>query len=457
MTYSYRFTDYLSPVSLSIASNGIASAKARIARVGIQSYNLGGKIYRVLRRPEVVSSTAYLFCNLPVTLNHPSIKEGGEVTETNKEKLVKGWGSNTEYKDGWLETLVNIFASDAIDAAQTTHRYFSNGYKALLMDGDQEWDRVSKPQGGVWTDMGGLISPIGTKHEYDLEQIPIAGNHIALVLNGTARAGDGATFIDSEEIFLQIPLEDNSSMDELLKLASSVCDMAGRCGYSDMMEYQYDGKTYKMPKSFKDMIKAYDNWMQSKMSDSDEFSKQFVDRFAYNAVVTELNSMKAEISEKQKEISRLTSDQVDTQSLTGELESIRRELSDKQNAIVKLTTEKSLLQQKVNDALDPAKIEAMISDRQKAYELASPFLKNTQFDATKESIYWKKMVLDSTQIDCTNFNDEQIAIAFDVAIQTLPKKSSQKEDFTFDSIGVFRQQEAVSLPAMSLPQYRSFS
>lgn len=456
MTYSYRFTDYIAPVKLSFSENGIASAKARIARVGIQNYNLGGKTYRVLRRPEVVSGTAHLFRDLPVTLNHPSLQDGGEVNESNKERLVKGWGSNTEYKEGWLETPVNIFASDAIAAAQNTHRYFSNGYKALLMDGDQEWDRSSKPQGGVWIDIGGLISPIGTKHEYDLEQIPIAGNHIALVLNGTARAGEGATFIDSEEIFLQNQ-EDFLSMDKLLELASSVCDMAGRCGYSDMIEYEYDGKSYKMPKSFKDMIKAYDGWMKSKMSDSDEFSKQFVDRFAYNAVVTELQSTKEEVAEKVKEISRLTSDQVDTQSLTSELESIRRELSDKQNAIAKLTTEKSLLQQKVSDALDPAKIEAMISDRQKAYDAASPFLDSIPFDATKESIYWKKLVLDSNQIDCTNFNPDQIAIAFEVATKTLPKRISQKNDSTFDSIGLLRQQEPIKLTPMTLPQYNSFS
>ncbi len=400
MTYRYpiRVNDFQEPADITVGENGIATGRARIARAGIQIYFIDGRRVRVLRRPEVVRDTSHLFRDLPVTLNHPSNEDGGEVNASNKERLTKGWGSATEYIAGWLETPVKIVSDEAIAAARTTHRYFSNGYKALLMDGDREWDRVSDPKGGIWVDVDGLVSPAGTEHPYDVEQIPIAGNHIALVLNGTARAGDGATFIDGEEfieIFTDvtpnpIPKKTMALDPKFLAMAKGVADMAKACGYGDTIEIEIggeddeSGESYSVPSSMSDFMSAYDGWLKSKTSDS------FVDSTTYDAALEDARKA-------------------------------RSELDDARKTIGKLNTEKTVLAQQLSDAKDPKQIDSIIAERSESFKKARPFLDHAvEFDATKDAIYWKKEALAAAKVPHEGYSGEQIDVALDTLLRVAP-------------------------------------
>ena len=176
-----------------IDATGILRAKARIARVGIQNYFDNGKIVRELRRPSQVLDSADSFALKPILLNHPASEE--LVTSNDADTFKGTTGENVAYEDGWLVTKIAVTHNDAVIAAQTTHKYFSAGYNARLLD-----------KGGVWIDEMGVMGKVGASYTYDKEQIDIVGNHVALVDN--PRAGKNATFMDSEDSEHPFELED---------------------------------------------------------------------------------------------------------------------------------------------------------------------------------------------------------------------------------------------------------
>ena len=174
---------------------GIMTAKARIARIGVQHYMVDGKLLRELRSEEEVKKSVDTFNNKPVTLNHPSIRV---VTSKNAQNEMKGFVTDLSYDEGWVVANIHITHQDAIQAAQSTHTKFSNGYKADL-------DKLSSP--GLWTDEYGVMGEKGQVYEYDAIQVGIEGNHVALVRS--PRAGSGATFIDEDDVNEVITIDSN--------------------------------------------------------------------------------------------------------------------------------------------------------------------------------------------------------------------------------------------------------
>ena len=168
---------------VTIDGAGILRARVRIGRVGIQNYIVDGTIVRELRAFDDVKDSANTFAQQVVTLDHPPEM----VDSNNAYKYAKGLtGDRVDLVDGFLETNITITHKDAVDAAKSTHRQFSNGYWAELVD-----------EAGVWTDRWGVMGNPGKQYEYDRIQKQIEGNHVALVKQ--ARAGSKATFFDSLE------------------------------------------------------------------------------------------------------------------------------------------------------------------------------------------------------------------------------------------------------------------
>lgn len=162
---------------------GMVTARAKIARIGIQTYRVDGKVIRELRSVDEVVKSVNTFTNKPVTLNHPFSKV---VTSKNASTEVKGFVTDLGYEEGWMTATIHITHDEAITAAQTTHNKFSNGYMADL-------EFFDEPR--IWIDELGVMGDVGAKYEYDAAQKNIEGNHVALVMN--PRAGSDATFIDN--------------------------------------------------------------------------------------------------------------------------------------------------------------------------------------------------------------------------------------------------------------------
>jgi uncharacterized protein len=173
---------------------GILRAKAKIARIGVQEYYQDGKIIRELRLPEEVKASAISFSHQIVTLDHPSVF----VDSGNAQHYSKGLSGEIAYKDGWLVGNVTVTHLDAVNAAQTTHKQFSNGYYTTL-----------EGTAGEWVDELGVMGESGKSYQYDCIQRNIEGNHIALVKK--ARAGSRATFTDAEEEFTISHIEKTSN------------------------------------------------------------------------------------------------------------------------------------------------------------------------------------------------------------------------------------------------------
>lgn len=170
--------------ALTIDEFGMAHGRARVARVGVQDYMINGRKVRELRSVKDVMDSVASFNNLPVTLNHPS---QGLVTASNAKTEMKGFMTKVEFQDGWMVTDIHITHSDAVEAAQTTHNKFSNGYLADIV-------MLDSPQ--TWMDELGVMGEVGKTYDYDAYQTNIVGNHTALVEN--PRAGKDATFISDE-------------------------------------------------------------------------------------------------------------------------------------------------------------------------------------------------------------------------------------------------------------------
>lgn len=164
---------------------GIMSARARIARIGVQKYRIDGKLVRELRSPEEVMKSVASFESKPITLNHPRERV---VNSQNARYEMKGFVRDTSYVDGWIEATTYITHADAIESAQTTHSMFSAGYLAEVVF-------LDSPE--IWIDTEGVMGEKGKEYEYDAYQQNISGNHVALT--GAPRAGSSATFISDSE------------------------------------------------------------------------------------------------------------------------------------------------------------------------------------------------------------------------------------------------------------------
>ena len=203
--------------------NGAIHAQARIARIGVQKYIINNRLVRELRREEDVKASVESFQNKPLTLNHPRIP----VNAANADSYVKGFITNVRYEDGWMIADVHITHQDAIDAAKSSHRQFSNGYSTIV-----------KNESGMWKDELGVMGSVGAVYEYDVVQTNIVGNHVALVER--ARAGSDATFTtdsDDDDIIIINCDEEESTLDTNTRLNM-------KFKHKDM-EYEIEGKDAK--------------------------------------------------------------------------------------------------------------------------------------------------------------------------------------------------------------------
>lgn len=188
-----KFTDRVSVGQTKRTDEGYLVATARVARTGVQQYlasELGdiaikagfkpNDVVRVMRSPDEVfhEDSLRTVTRLPVTINHPA----EDVTAANWSSLSVGdVGDAYSKESGWI--VVNPMLKDAaaIEAAETTHREISMGYRAEIVTASD-------------------------KSIADFEQKNIRYNHLALVPKGRAgrdaRIGDswGASPVNDSEV-----------------------------------------------------------------------------------------------------------------------------------------------------------------------------------------------------------------------------------------------------------------
>jgi uncharacterized protein len=181
---------------IDIDSYGILRAKARIARIGVQEYWRDGEVVRELRLPEEVEKSANSFSQAIVTLDHPDVFI---VDSANAQQYCKGLTGEVNYEDGWLIAPITVTHQDAVTAAQTTHKQFSNGYFCILEE-----------SAGEWVDDLGVMGTPGQSYSYDCIQRDIEGNHVALVTR--ARAGNKATYTDEADFIINYNSDTKENM-----------------------------------------------------------------------------------------------------------------------------------------------------------------------------------------------------------------------------------------------------
>lgn len=416
---SFIFLDFIPSPELKIQDNGIAIAPARIAREGVYRYIVNGRVANVLREPEVVKNTANLFDNLPVTLNHP---KNNLVTIATKEELTKGWGSKVEYVDGWLQTNISIFAADAIDAARSTHREFSNGYSAQLI-----------PERGYWTDEAGVMGDRGEVYEYEYKQIPLSGNHIALVQTNTARAGNDATFLtDNEDIdgviidnmdMATLRIGDNTyqfdraMLPMLEEMFACYQDMGKACDYADMQPVTLGDKSIMAPKSCADMMNFYSDAMSKKAAQKMADSSEFVHIDAYKTLEATVRALQAQVSGA--------------------------------NASLQIAN------QKLADAQNQDRLNQIIEERSESYNRAKAFLTDS-FDPKIEKTEWLKKALVARGVVIDGFDEAQVSAAFNVLLATTDQSANYNPNPIDKQIAALRKQgrENLAPTPRVLPQHR---
>lgn len=186
-----KFTDRAPIGAVKRTKEGYLVATARVARTGVQHYlasELGDvaikagfkpdDIVRVNRPDSEVFSSDSLntITRLPVTVDHPA----EEVTADNWSSLAVGDVGDAYAKDGeWVVVNPMLKDSRGIDAASSTHKEISMGYRAEIVESND-------------------------KSIADFDQRKIRYNHLALVERGRAgsdaRIGDswGATPVDDK-------------------------------------------------------------------------------------------------------------------------------------------------------------------------------------------------------------------------------------------------------------------
>lgn len=394
------FCDFLPTPKLEIKDNGIAEGVAKIARVGVQKYFVDGTWVGVLRDEEEVKATASFFNNLPLTLNHP---DTGEVNINNRERLIKGWGAQCDFSDGWLTTKVHLFAEDAIAASQTSHQEFSNGYKGQLVE-----------EQGEWVDTFGVMGEVGARHPYQYKQKIIAGNHIALVPTGTARAGAKATFVDSilpdGVIMDEVKFKDSGAMKNIV---SYVENMAKECGYSDFIEE--DG--FSVPKSMDDMMSMYKDMYTKKAKDAITDSTDWVRVEALKASENKARELETKIS----------------------LQAVK--LQEMQETLANYT----------NDSYIVDKFTA----RCNAYKQVAPYVAQ-EFDPTLSDVDWYKKALRAKQILTDNMSEDEIKSGFNILIQLFKPETQASPKPVMDNLAELRAaKETSKVGVVSLPQHRA--
>lgn len=163
--------------------SGALRAPARIGRVGVQQYEIDGRVVGVLRPPEEVFKPESMrsFDMLPVTNGHPS----EFVNVQNAKSLTIGTTAHVEQDSqdqNYMRSMITIWDHEGLAAYKAGRKEISNGYYA---------NREPAPPGSIYKD------PItGREEPYEFIQRNITGNHVALVDAG--RAGPGARiFADS--------------------------------------------------------------------------------------------------------------------------------------------------------------------------------------------------------------------------------------------------------------------
>lgn len=201
---------------------------ATIARAGVQKYSDGITEWYEFRPPDEVERSADSFSDCFVTIEHPI----EAVTIANSRSLGVGWSRDCVYADCLLETPLVISDGQAVLKAHTTHTEISCGYDAVVTD-----------ESGIWVDTDGIAGPKGTSYKYDKVQRNIRGNHIALVRNGTARAGPIA----------RVKLDSLPSQDFAWAIAEVDNEQSQR---SDMKTITIQGKQYQVEDAIYDSYQA---------------------------------------------------------------------------------------------------------------------------------------------------------------------------------------------------------
>lgn len=157
------------PIRMTRTDEGYLSGEARVARIGIQSYQDGAGSVRNEYRPpaEVFAADAMTsFRNVPVTMGHPAERL---VDASNAKRLSVGFvGENLRVDGEWVVMPLTITDGDTIAQIEGGTVQLSAGYMAEVLDEPGEY--------------GG--------QRYDYMQTNIRGNHVAIVER--ARAGDNA-------------------------------------------------------------------------------------------------------------------------------------------------------------------------------------------------------------------------------------------------------------------------
>lgn len=158
------------PIRMTRTDEGYLTGEARVARVGIQSYQDGdGNVIREYRPvSEVFSADSVAsFKNTPITMGHPAEKI---VTSENAKRLSIGHvGENIRPDGEWLVMPLTITDADAVrEIEDGATVQLSGGYMANLDATPGEYEGMT----------------------YDAVQRDIRGNHVAVVQR--ARAGDEA-------------------------------------------------------------------------------------------------------------------------------------------------------------------------------------------------------------------------------------------------------------------------
>ncbi len=180
------------PIRMTMTDEGYLTGQARVARVGIQSYQDGeGGIRREFRPVgEVFSADAIAsFRNMPVTMGHP---QEGLVTADNAKRLSVGHvGENIRPDGEWLVMPITITDAETIEQIANGVVELSGGYMADLDESAGEYD------GEV----------------YDAVQRNIRGNHVAVVQQ--ARAGEMARLNLDAAGAVQIIPEKQTRVDDM--------------------------------------------------------------------------------------------------------------------------------------------------------------------------------------------------------------------------------------------------
>lgn len=162
---------------------GILRGRATLAKEGVYRYSDGATTWAEYVPISTLTDPAWLdsLKLAPVTLDHPAQM----VTADNARALaVGGIGDSILRLGSAIASPIAVWARDAVEAAQTTHREISLGYHAEVEDRDGTWNG----------------------QRYDRVQVKRRANHVALVQRGR-HGPDVRLLMDSADIDPEIEEE----------------------------------------------------------------------------------------------------------------------------------------------------------------------------------------------------------------------------------------------------------